>query len=633
MIANKIKDLYKMVYPLSISIKAPETTATVSEKQKRFFPQLLSINNSILQALYVSITNNSSGIKGKEGIANETAKVFAGININDFDEWITSLPEIAQKLLYDVVIYNYVPLEKYKSIKDDIVVTKDKPSYMRYYESYRKYAMNNKLNISFIEIDKQYGYYFFSINKYIREILHPWFELPDNCKLANAIYADVNTYDPWTNEDASETFPLLCEALQDFLKKNNGPGTMYKGFTKRQLEQFSKASGYKKFVGPFVKEISTIDLASRFILSMMEMRIECCDDPYECIKKLLHEFFIDENKRTPSFSRNNFLEITLVTDFMLQKPGGYLDRSNEIPASRKVLFSILQHAAKTGSIYDVDKLCAWIETRKNGFRFCDENYEEALCIKADAVKLDDMIVEPERGNNHITPPKYFWHGLLVKPLFRAYCCMLAALGLLEVSFADPPKPILLKGEYKPVSMFDALKTIKVTELGRWALGVGEKPEVQKSDAEAIADNELLLVTVRGKSLARRLFLDKIGDKLGDGRWKISPQSFIRECSDQEDIAKRIDSFKTLVCQNPGQHWQRLFDNVFARVGVFSQNVVNAAVFKLPADKALHEELFAEGELDGIAFRAEGGMLIVPQENQKTFLSVLASHGIVWCVKQ
>jgi hypothetical protein len=244
-----------------------------------------------------------------------------------------------------------------------------------------------------------------------------------------------------------------------------------------------------------------------------------------------------------------------------------------------------------------------------------------------------MIVNPGQDNNRITPKNYFRHNLLVKPMFKAYCCMLAALGLLEVSFADPPKPILLKGEYKPVSMFDAVKTIRVTDLGRWALELGEKPEVQKNDAEAIADNELLLVTVRGKSLERRLFLDKVGDKLGNDRWKISLQSFIRECADQEDIAKRIDSFKTLVCQNPGQHWQRLFDNVFDRVGVFSQNVVNAAVFKLPADKALQEELFAEGELDGIAFRAEGGMLIVPQKNQKTFLSVLASHGIVWCVKQ
>jgi hypothetical protein len=632
MIANRINNQYNIVFPLSVPTKTPETSVAIPEKQKHFFQCLLAANNSIIRALYISLTNNPIGIKGKEGIANETAKVLAGININDFNEWITSLPEIAQKLLYDVVMHRYVSLEKYKNIKPNIVVSNGQ-YYIRSYGTYHNYILNKLLNIGFIEVDKQYGYYFFFINRYIREILHPWFELPDNCKLENAIYADDSTYDPWSNTDTSETFPLLCEALQDFVKKNDGSSAMHKGFTKRQLEQLSKASGYKEFTSPFANEILIVDLASRFILNMMEIGIKCLSDPYECIKKLLHVFFFGENQPSPSFSKNNSLEIALVTDFTLRKSGSYFGILYAVPASRKVLFSILQHAANTGSIYDVDKLCAWIETCKDIFRFCDESYEEFLCIKADAVKLDGMIVKTEQNNNRMTPKNYFRHSLLVKPLFKAYCCMLAGLGLLEVSFADPPKPILLKDEYKPVSVFDALKTIKITDLGRWVLKLGEKPEVQKNDAAAIADNELLLVTVRGKSLVRKLFLDKIGDKLGDDRWKISLQSCIRECSDQEDIAKMIDSFKTLVCQNPGQHWQSLFDNAFARVGVFNQNVVNAVVFKLPKDKALQEELFEEGELDGIAFRAEGGMLIVPQENEKKFLSVLAAHGIVWQAKQ
>jgi hypothetical protein len=183
----------------------------------------------------------------------------------------------------------------------------------------------------------------------------------------------------------------------------------------------------------------------------------------------------------------------------------------------------------------------------------------------------------------------------------------------------------------PISVFDGLKTVKITELGRWCLGISSSPpEFKKSKYEAIADSELFLVTVRGRSLERTLFLDSIGEKLGADRWRINPGTFISGCENKAQIEERINKFHALIESNPAPHWESLFDTVRDRADFFNKCVVDAIVYKLPSDdKSRREtvsELLADPELRAIAMRAEGGMLVVPRRNEKRFYALLSAHG-------
>jgi hypothetical protein len=264
------------------------------------------------------------------------------------------------------------------------------------------------------------------------------------------------------------------------------------------------------------------------------------------------------------------------------------------------------------------------------FSFCEDYYENNFGVKADTLTIDGMEIKPTKDyDRRVEVSCYFKPSLFVKPLFRAYCCVLASIGILEAGFAEPSKIVTLNGEQKPVSMYDCLKTVKITELGLWCLNLGPKPACPRSSVSAIADSELLLVTVKGKSLERKLFLDRIGDKLGEDRWRISPESFIRNCDSKEAIQDRINRFKTLVSSDTAPHWQSLFDKALARAGLFNKNTVEALVFSLPDDPELENELFRGGGLNGIAFRAEGRLLVVPAKNEKKFRAFLSSRGIAW----
>jgi hypothetical protein len=124
-----------------------------------------------------------------------------------------------------------------------------------------------------------------------------------------------------------------------------------------------------------------------------------------------------------------------------------------------------------------------------------------------------------------------------------------------------------------------------------------------------------------------VYLDRIGIKLGEDRWRVSPASFISGCESKKQIEDRIARFKKLIDPAPAPHWLELFDKTISRAGLFGRYRNDVLVYNLGANRKIAEELLRDSELKSIAFRAEGGMLIVPLRNQKKFLALLNEHGI------
>jgi hypothetical protein len=160
------------------------------------------------------------------------------------------------------------------------------------------------------------------------------------------------------------------------------------------------------------------------------------------------------------------------------------------------------------------------------------------------------------------------------------------------------------------------------------LGLTEKrPARPRAEYQAIADKELLLVTVQGNSLERTVYLDRIGRKLGQNRWRISPDSFIAGCIDKKQIEERITKFKALIDPDPAPHWIALFEKVVNRSGLFDEALDDMLVYPLPSDPNLAEELLRDTEFRALVHRAEGELFVVPEKHRKKFLAVLNKHGI------
>jgi hypothetical protein len=332
-------------------------------------------------------------------------------------------------------------------------------------------------------------------------------------------------------------------------------------------------------------------------------------------------------KRTWYYPDRNYLESNVCIDHLTRSPGYYLENYAGLPASRKIFHEILLEVAKDGRRFDTDKLAEHIKVTAKRFSFCGSAYEDTLRIKASSLEVDGITYSCDQYED-FRVHGILRHHLMVKPLFKAYCYIFAALGLLEITQKTPPLAVTKAAKQSPISPYDSLKTIRITKLGLWCLGLSsEKPQLPRHEYQAIADKELLLVTVQGRSLERTLYLDKIGIKLGENRWRVSPASFISGCESKNQIEDRIMRFKKLIDPAPAPHWLELFDRAVARAGLFGRYRNDVLVYSLGENRKIAEELLRDPELRYIAFRAEGGMLIVPLKSQKKFIALLNEHGI------
>jgi hypothetical protein len=218
---------------------------------------------------------------------------------------------------------------------------------------------------------------------------------------------------------------------------------------------------------------------------------------------------------------------------------------------------------------------------------------------------------------------------------------MASLGILEITEKTPSKTLLKNDKADKllvISPYDSLDCVRITQFGKWCLDlITEKPAAAKNKYEAIADKELLLVTVKGDSLAITLYLDAIGSKLGANRWRISYASFIRGCETKEDIEERIETFKRLIDKTPSPQWEKLFTSALNFCGFFSASKIDAFVYSFNQNaeamkddtvSQMLDEIFRDPKLRGIAMRGEGGMLIVPVKNKTNFLNILREHGVL-----
>jgi hypothetical protein len=587
-----------------------------------------------------------STYKKKTELIDELSRLLAFADANQFDTWFRSLSSLQQYVIWKGCWHHWLFVENLEKEFQLKLVNREKRPY--HYGSVDQFLP--EAGLDFLSTDMLERYDVTRLPEVMRIACHPWLAPPSEVLLVNCRLPEDNLPPPETIYDNSqalaESLPLLCDALRQELKDMDDTALdrFGKGVPKTTLKRLAAATAWREFFLPAGDSSpSSLDMAARFIALMSRGKPPKIADPYEGLRKLIGQFFAD----TSAYSRmwrapdREALEACMLVDHLSNIPGRYLDIDNTLPVSRSLfkiaLEYIYQAENQTSGWFNAIKLAEWNSTAcLLPFSFC-EGYQYSYRLNADSVRIEGNLYTSDY--NGITPHDFFAVDLYEKPLFKAYCCLFAALGLLEIAQYDPPKQRTRNNKELPISPYDSLAALRLTDLGKWCLGYSDKkPALPENQYEAIADRELLLVTMKGKSLQRKLFLDQIGEKLGelkngDGdesvvtRWRVTPESFIREALSKDEIQERVKRFKALIDPKPAPHWKALFDTVLSRAGVFDGAQVPLLVYKLPDDHALVKELLADPAIRKLTQRAEGGLLLVTSANKGKFFKALAAHGV------
>ena len=607
-----------------IPIRTSADIQPLKERRKEFVSFLEQLTLEYLRNLYKSLIGKPPMIKKNEFMQMLTEALIFKTE-DDFRQWFECLPPLTQNVLFRLMFTNFFPVSVLeRELKEIFLVNESRYSWRT------EIRLNENLNLGFLILDYCNGHYSLALPVFLRKALSPWLTPPPEADIANCVSDDTGP--GWDNSQLiADSYPLLCDAVYrmfEYISEAEREKAA-KGLKKKQTAELRASSGFLDFNMDNAYCPDSMALALRFMLCMKNFRPVRPKDAYDDIRDMITGFFSKESLYEKSWNPpdRNYLETAVCIDHLSKVSGYYLENYEELPPSRKVFRDILLEIAKDGRRFNVDKLAEHIKITAKRFAFCSSGNESALRIRGSSLDLDGFFYSCDDYDD-FRAAGILRHHLLVKPLLKAYCYIFATLGILEITQQIPPLVLTKLTKQYPISPYDSIETIRITKFGLWCLGLTlEKPLKPVHEYQAIADKELLLVTVQGDSLERTVYLDRIGVKLGEDRWRVSPASFISGCESRKQIEDRIARFKELIDPAPAPHWLELFDRAAIRAGLFGRYRNDVLVYNLPEDRKVSEELLRDTQLKGIAFRAEGGMLIVPSKNQKRFLALLSEHGI------
>ncbi|HKL87100.1 MAG TPA: hypothetical protein VJ861_12275 [Treponemataceae bacterium] len=586
---------------------------------------LLALNEFTLEKLkhiYFSLT----GIKitkplNKAFYCKLIAYILSFDTQEQFDSLFSNLPLLVQDAISLTAFTDYSKIADLEKKHGVVLLTKQKNQY--YYEAL-EFDHTLRMDLFVFSNERFLAFY-----KIFRIVFSRWLPKPPGYFLSTS---EPPLGEIWSNaEDLQDSLPLLFTAVPPFIPRNETYSIIKKGFNKTDLKKLRAQTGLKAFPLGTSFGVDPINLVVRVVLALYGTIPKRPADIDEWIRTLIQRFlfedldFLKQMKRT-DYLCGGLLEHLVLTDHISVVSSHNVPNNFVRPPCREQLKEILTAMMHSGKWFEVETIRASLEAQGIPFTFISESYESwNLTVKGSTlIKGTDTFEDRYSDIFKVAGPVR--DSLLRLPLLQAYFYLLAVFGIVEIAEKVPAKPLTRNGKQYQISPYDALTHARITDYGLWCLGASKtKPKRTVEQFEAIADQELLLITFRGKSLERRLYLEQIGERMGDERFRVSEASFIRDCTKKSEIESRIQQFKKLINPQPSPRWEDLFSTVLARSGLFS-NPYDCYLFTLPSDPRIKEVFTQDIRLRSLTIRAEGNRLVIYRNDYKRFLKILSEYG-------
>ncbi|OHD79916.1 MAG: hypothetical protein A3J97_14795 [Spirochaetes bacterium RIFOXYC1_FULL_54_7] len=589
---------------------------TLSPAGKALARGLAELRVQDLKALAEDLLGEKNLKFDKAGFCKHLAHRLDFKSQGDFDTFREALSPLQQKVLSIGAYHRYIPLQELEEHHPEPLVIGGKYDYSR--------AIVPEAGLGMCTIGDNFSLILY---KPIADCLRPWLPPPADYEI-HPVPEPVGA--PWVPVDT------VLEALQLALKQIAGLWTRHhraelarKGLLKGLVKQLRASSGLPEFPIGGTLGLDSLELLARFCACFDLKPEKRPSDPGDGVKILVTEFLapLIDHVHMASYWSQAF-ENLVCLDHLSRRPGSGYNISFKLPDSRAFLSKALDALAESVGWFDVRNLVSALCMRGVSFSYLDPQEEDySLFLKGDSLTLHGQEVGRDYYGNFKVNGR-FRQEVFVLPVFRAYCYSLAILGVLEIREAQPERPLVRKGRTLPLSPYDALKEVRLSDFGRWVIGKTDtRPTVREKQYEAVVDSELLVIAFKGNSLEHRLFLQSIGEQVGEERWRVTEASFMRGCTTVKELDQQASRFRSLLCKDPPQRWLEFFDTLKLKAGMFG-DAEKFLVYKLPPIPGLRELFATDPQARKLVLKVEGGRIAVPADGLTAFKAFLAKHGFM-----
>ena len=350
---------------------------------------------------------------------------------------------------------------------------------------------------------------------------------------------------------------------------------------------------------------------------------------------LLIDFF-QENALKPDKEPENYLKTLFTAFFQAPTPTG------------KKLHEFLYHLK--GSYYDHDlerrdrrvraALAELLQLLQPGQWVAFDNLRKAAAYR----NLDfEVVSRRDYGNDLFFTQRYKsqygardervyvrereYKNAVVTPFLKTMCFLFAAFGLLDIAY-DLPKNQDIQDRDKPyLSAFDGLRFLRLTPLGAYILGIQEMYQTAETQETGtiILDDKRLILTLEGRDPLKMMVVEKLAEKISGTCYKVTYQSFLKECVTQQDIQQKTQMFKEHLTTAPPRVWQEFLDDVAGKINPLTV-AEKMAVFKIQPHKELIALLARDDTLKKYILKAEDYHVIIAQKDVNKVKKRLEEFG-------
>ncbi len=245
---------------------------------------------------------------------------------------------------------------------------------------------------------------------------------------------------------------------------------------------------------------------------------------------------------------------------------------------------------------------------------------EILCTYVKPKLMEDYGIYNTRSGDLISPSNIYAN--VGKPFIKGIIFTLASIGLVEIAYkpADDEAP----------SPYDGLGYIRLTALGRYALGLQEtyslNTEEKKDELFELSDEKLIIRSLSEVNPYESALTD-IANPIGNNRYAVTTSSFLRNCTSVGNINQKISIFRQLISPKPPENWEAFFKQLIEKSGKINKCSDVYTIYEIDhTDYRLHEIIATDPTIKKITRRAENYLLLIESGKFAIFRERLKSYG-------
>lgn len=264
----------------------------------------------------------------------------------------------------------------------------------------------------------------------------------------------------------------------------------------------------------------------------------------------------------------------------------------------------------------------WMETESvcRAVRFLNDD-SERHCLWISQYEFDKMTVKNNYNDRDICYADIITD--LTYPFMRGVLFMMAVFGMAEIAY--DPKP-----SADASCFYDALRYVRLTPLGKYALGITDKYEQPKTKPAAkmfeLYDDNLMVKSVAEVNPCESV-LGNMATLVSKHLYKMSYETFLDGCDCKSDITNKIQLFHDYVCPEPPANWQQFFHEMEDRCKLLKAPQKKYSLLQIPADrKDLQRIVLNDPVVRKYSLKAEGLILLVETANKGKVVDALKKYG-------